>query len=627
MTVDQVPGAPSDRLVPLARGRRALTFRDDGSSLDPRRPDEWDEWVAAAKTRNFCEEDPLLDWLQRYGAQHGFVRDDELEGYDARTDLRPFVIQQGQLFEEAVLRLLRGALETVRVARAAGDARDLAKAQETFEQMRAGVPLIEQAVLRNPENRTYGTADLLVRSDQLNRLVAETIDPDEGSVNAPGLGRQPWHYRAVDIKFHTMDLLRDGHADRGVLPFMAQVWVYSEALGRIQGYQPPAGYLLGRCWKTHRERGEGCFDRLARVDHDRVLDSRTGRTLADVVADAISWIRRLRAEGSAWSVLPEPSVAELYPHARNEQDQPWHSAKRYIARELRELTLLPATSPSRRRDAHSRGMKRWDDPAVSAASLGITNTGLAVKCDAVLEANRGTGPEVVFPDRIRHADPEWRTPTALEFYVDFETVSNLNDDFSALPAIGGQPLVFQIGCGRFEDGTWRFEQWTVDRLRERNEAVIIGHWVDHMERLRLERGLEWHETRVVHWSPAEWVNYSDAYNAAKKRHPENDWPAVNWFDALQTLVREEPVTVRGAFNFSLKSIVKAMHAARLIDTAWEDGPTDGLGAMIGAWWCDGEAARLGVGMGELELMREIGRYNEVDCRAMADVLRWLRTNR
>ncbi len=53
------------------------------------------------------------------------------------------------------------------------------------------------------------------------------------------------------------------------------------------------------------------------------------------------------------------------------------------------------------------------------------------------------------------------------------------------------------------------------------------------------------------------------------------------------------MTVRGAFDFGLKSIAKAMHAAGLIETTWGDGPTDGLGAMVGAWWCDAEAARVG----------------------------------
>ena len=63
---------------------------------------------------------------------------------------------------------------------------------------------------------------------------------------------------------------------------------------------------------------------------------------------------------------------------------------------------------------------------------------------------------------------------------------------------------------------------------------------------------------------------------------------------------------------------------RLVETTWTDGPTDGLGAMIGAWWCDAEAERTGVTLPEIELMAETGRYNEVDCRSMAEVLAWLR---
>ena len=67
-----------------------------------------------------------------------------------------------------------------------------------------------------------------------------------------------------------------------------------------------------------------------------------------------------------------------------------------------------------------------------------------------------------------------------------------------------------------------------------------------------------------------------------------------------------------------------MHAAGLIDTEWGDGPTDGLGAMIGAWWCAHEAEHLGVPMLDLELMQQIREYNEVDCRAMMEIVRHLR---
>jgi hypothetical protein len=127
--------------------------------------------------------------------------------------------------------------------------------------------------------------------------------------------------------------------------------------------------------------------------------------------------------------------------------------------------------------------------------------------------------------------------------------------------------------------------------------------------------------------PQRSASLDSSYNAARSRHPEADWPDIPWFDALAKVIRAQPLTVRGAFGFGLKAIAKSMHAAGLIPTVWEDGPTDGLGTMVGAWWCAGEAARLNASMDTLPLMVEIGRYNEVDCRAMAEVVAWLREHR
>lgn len=68
-----------------------------------------------------------------------------------------------------------------------------------------------------------------------------------------------------------------------------------------------------------------------------------------------------------------------------------------------------------------------------------------------------------------------------------------------------------------------------------------------------------------------------------------------------------------------------MRAVDLIETEWGDGPTDGLGAMIGAWWCEHEADAQGCGLMDLELMQQIAAYNEVDCRAMVEIVGHLRT--
>jgi predicted RecB family nuclease len=84
--------------------------------------------------------------------------------------------------------------------------------------------------------------------------------------------------------------------------------------------------------------------------------------------------------------------------------------------------------------------------------------------------------------------------------------------------------------------------------------------------------------------------------------------------------------VRGAVGFGLKAVAKALHQHGLIGTRWGDGPVDGLGAMVGAWWCAGEAASHGRALHELDLMHEIRAYNEVDCRAMMEIVDYLRRN-
>ena len=52
----------------------------------------------------------------------------------------------------------------------------------------------------------------------------------------------------------------------------------------------------------------------------------------------------------------------------------------------------------------------------------------------------------------------------------------------------------------------------------------------------------------------------------------------------------------------------------------------GLGAMVGAWRCDGEAKEQAVPMGQLPLMNEIAHYNEVDCKLMMEIVCYLRAS-
>lgn len=609
-------------------GVEALTQTAAAEQVIPATAEDWTQWVSATATRNHVLGDPLLDWLNLYGTENGFERDEELQAYDRRTDFTEFIFEQGSRFEVAVLEHLGRLTTVVTIASERGDVRDLRVAQRTFDAMRGGAPVIYQGVLWDAEHRTYGMPDLLVRSDVLLQLFPGSLTVREAHTTAPGLGVAQVHYRVVDVKFSTLHFSADGSlGNSGSAPaYKVQLYIYNRALGRIQGFEPEAAFVLGRGWEQTAgritSRGVSCMQRLAAVGPSTTLAR--GRPIAEATREACQWIREVRSNGRMWRLLPDPTRSELYPNSGNQQDGPWHAAKRRIAEELEDLTLLWQVGVPGRATGHRAGVYRWRDERCTPAMVGITGPTRPAVLQALMDVNRTTEGPAVRPPRIRAAESEWRAKPALEFYVDFETVSDLADDLSRFPERGGQVMIYMIGCGHVEENEWRFECFVARDLTELSETSIIDSWLDHMDVVRRRVAPEGDSPRVIHWSPAEVSNFEKAYNSARARHNDKDWPSPRWFDFLNRVVKAEPVVVRGAMAFGLKAFARGMHEHGFIKTLWEDGPADGLGAMVGAWWCQGEAKRTDAPLKSVDLMKEIIEYNEVDCRVMMEAVRYLR---
>ena len=188
-----------------------------------------------------------------------------------------------------------------------GAGRDLDLAFATWEAMVDGVAIIDQGVLRDPEHRTYGLPDLLVRSDVLAELFHGALSPVEAAVAAPAFSIGGCHYVVVDIKYTTLRLAVGGWLlnSGSTLAYKAQLHVYNRALARLQGHRAPRAFLLGRGWTqtihgTTTRRGS-CMDRLGPVGHDEAIP---GGSLGWRADQAVSWIRRMRSQGGRWDALP-----------------------------------------------------------------------------------------------------------------------------------------------------------------------------------------------------------------------------------------------------------------------------------------------------------------------------------
>jgi hypothetical protein len=558
---------------------------------------EGKDWVAATATRNYFKEDTLLDWLDLYGSSKGFMSDFEDPRYDERTCMTKFLFRKAPEFERRVVDLLRQKCQVIDVEGGTSSER----AQTTIDLLHQRPEIIYHGVVYDDESKTYGTPDLLMRSDVLCKICECA---PEGIEETP-------HYRVIDVKFASPELSAKGFM-LGDEYRKAQLFIYNRALGAMQGYIPNRAYIIGRTVKTSKERFDNCFYMLAPIKVD-------DPDLGPEVDNAVNWIRKVRTEGADWNVLPDPTIDFLRPNMGHDQDAPWRGAKKKINEDIKDLTNLWYVSAKKRPLAISHGVTRYDDPNCRASLFGLGKREATLQ--RIIDSQKPDAP-FVMPERINAEREQWIQKRKVEFFVDFETVNDMNDTFETLPNRGGQTLIYMIGCGHEEEGEWKFECFICDRMSEACEKEQIDAWIAHM--MSTCKRLGGMDPHVFHWAPHEKVSLTTAWDAARKRHPDNNWPEPTWFDFLNKVVKPEPVTIKGAYAFGLKAIANAMAKNDLIATNWGSSKIDGLGAMVGGWWCDAEAERTGNSMRDLDLMHEIREYNEVDCRVMWEAINYLR---
>jgi hypothetical protein len=604
--VSQYPQSLHNFHEPIARRTRSHAPRLRTLQFS-RRPKTF-PWVSASALRQYMTKDPLVDWLKRY-------RDRNFSNENKNFNFTNFIMEKGVEFESEVIRYINDNIhEVVTVS----NFYTLEGVETTKKLIREGVPFIHSAPLCNHYNRTKGIADILVRSDFLYLLTAECpLSEEESQIPAPKL-EGDYHYVVIDIKWYTLDLASDGiHLlnSKSNPAYKAQIYIYNQALGHIQGYTPRYGYILGRRWKYKKRdetfNGISCLDKLGVIDFEgRDKDYSTR------VKNAIKWVRDVKCHGAEWDINP-PSRPELYPNMCVDSGK-WNPIKEKIANDIGEISLLWFAGVRNRELAFLEGIRSWRDPECSSEKIGMYGKRAPV-VDKIIEINRSENSKAISPDIIKNNFHDWQFPEPNELFVDFETLADIFAPFSELPKQERTDRIFMIGVGRIVGGEWVYRSFICEKPTLEEEFRIMDDFADYVADFDNPKLFYWHAEKNF------WNKYAnrqfEASDISKQNIILNEWNLSNWIDICE-IFREEPIVIKGCFGFGLKPIARQMLKYEMINTRLESECQSGMTAMVRAW----QAYQKSKDPVKSSVMLDIKKYNEFDCRVMYDILTYLRRN-
>ena len=589
---------------------------------------EIDKWVSATSIKNYLLNDPLIDWLKIYYNKYKYnlsselnIKRYELNSFD-NEDNKNILFDFGNKFEEKVydeLKILSSEkcneyngkdkyLQILENNIHISKYKDInflkSKFDETKNAIKKGIPLITQAVLINENNYTYGIADILIRSDFINKFFNQKLSDDDLNLSAPKLNFNA-HYRVIDIKWTTIKLCANGInlRNEGLIPaYKGQLAIYNAALGNIQGYIPNEAYILSKSWmidsKNLPQKGYSCFDKLFTIDYLNFDNEYINKTL-----NSIKWVQEVKIFGQNWNFDGNTiTKKELYPNMCNKYSSDWDFIKKKISEKYGELTNIWYVNVKNRNIAHENNIYNIYDRNCCASLLGFNDGIRKDIIDSIISVNQSN--EIILPKKITdNKTLQILSETKFDYYFDFETINGvLNeniDDIDIYNSKSDSDCIFMIGLGfKYDENIdsneiikeinskdykceikykkikeWEYLCFYINFISNKEEENLIHSFLKF---LKLRYSVlsnyynEFKNNRLFHWTGAEITNLKTFKNKAIT-NSEGDIINYNlnslfeWlikysdFNDLYKLFLDNQIVINGCFNFKLKPIANSLY--------------------------------------------------------------------
>ena len=542
-----------------------------------------DKWITGTSVANYLNGEPLLDWLDLYYKKYGYndikitrsITNKINKNFTKinNTQNTNIIMSNGLKFESKIYEYLQNEYSNIFINVIPNNKINLDKNfvklnNITVDLIKKGVPIIAQAVLMNNKCRMRGIADLLVRSDHINKLFKRPVlkTSEIKYKNKP-------YYVVIDIKWTSMTLCVDGETIRNEGRFKAykgQLLIYNYLLGKIQNFTPPYSFIMAKNWKidskSDPKEGFSCFDLLGKINYKTRDNDYIKKTY-----DSIEWIHKVRKDGLNYNPLC-PTIKEMCVNMSNQNDNNWVQIKKEIVKKTKDITAIWNITNNHRDKVFDK-IKKWDQSDCSSQILGMNDGSRAKVIDKILNINRQNSIKI-FPNKlnlIKDNRFNWKKKFSTDFYIDFETITTTfgeQEDINIFNSKTDGQIIFMIGVGYEENGVFKYEVFKMDKLSLDEEKRILEEFKIFIDEKAKELDIkEKYNIRLFHWSQAEYTMMEKAFD----RHPsllklwENH---IEWVDMCDVFI-SEPIVVKDALCFKLKDIGNALYSNGLIYTYWD----------------------------------------------------------
>lgn len=591
-------------------------------------------WISATKVKNYFCDDKIVDWLAIKHHKEWMSYNPQIEAQNIcnkSIDLAPLKTNQscnelfniGHAFEETVINYLKTKFNVISIASNINNE----TCEKSKQLMLQGVPILHSVPIRNHYNNTKGVIDLIIRSDYVNKVFQQQIlSNEEEVIKAPKLNGD-YHYIAFDIKYSTIPISKRDKSILNVKLFPAyksQLWIYTQALSYIQGYTSRYAFLIGRRVKENGEiylkQKSNILTKHFYIDKNDNIQFEPLRKAARIdykekdlfvitkTKEALKWMRQIVNNGENWTV-DDLIKKNVFPNMCIDSGI-YNKYKQEISKDIGEITSLWYCGSKERQNALINGISSWRDEKCTSEVLGIKGKRAEI-IDKILQLNRSNSNDIdcMWPSKINNNLYNWKhVDFKGEIFIDVETI---NDAFIPSHDFDNESdFIFMIGIGWTTENKWNIQHIICNELTEVEEQRCL---------------IELHRFLLSRNFPKVWFYFLEE-SLLKRKFKKYNIPLCNIvFADLYKLFIETPIIIKDCHNFKLKEIASAMNKHDMISLKNEsENTTNGLVAMLNASRLYSENISNIVSN---DIMIDIKKYNEYDCRLISEIINYLRKHR